>query len=129
MVKVYSTGSRQRIRLPQKGPQDPRDVTGNTAHALSGLVGELADLKADAVRWLIDSDYAALRHRLEAAHVAAEAVASTWHSRALVCAEVCRIGERMESAPTSTQAERERVYSVEYDEQGHYDIRRGNAVA
>jgi hypothetical protein len=31
----------------------------------------------------------------------------------------------MESAPTSTQAERERVYSAEYDEQWRYDIRRG----
>jgi hypothetical protein len=31
----------------------------------------------------------------------------------------------MEPAPTSTQAERERIYSAEYDEQGRYDIRRG----
>jgi hypothetical protein len=31
----------------------------------------------------------------------------------------------MESAPISTQAERERVYSAGYDEQGRYDIRRG----
>jgi hypothetical protein len=30
----------------------------------------------------------------------------------------------MEPAPTSTQVERERVYSAAYDEQGHYDIRR-----
>ena len=30
----------------------------------------------------------------------------------------------MEPAPTSTQAEREHVYSAEYDEQWHYDIRR-----
>jgi len=29
----------------------------------------------------------------------------------------------MESALTSTQAERERVYSAEYDEQWRYDIR------
>jgi hypothetical protein len=28
------------------------------------------------------------------------------------------MGKWMETAPTSTQAERERVYSVEYDEQG-----------
>jgi hypothetical protein len=82
-------------------------------------------LKADATQWLTDPEYNALRHRLEAAHLATEAVASTWYSRALVCAEVCRIGERMESAPTSTQAESERVYSAEYDEQGRYDIRRG----
>ncbi len=31
----------------------------------------------------------------------------------------------MEPAPTNTQAERERVYSVGYDEQGSYDICRG----
>jgi hypothetical protein len=31
----------------------------------------------------------------------------------------------MESAPISTQAERERGYWAEYDEQGRYDIRRG----
>jgi hypothetical protein len=30
-------------------------------------------LKADATHWLTDPDYAALRHRLEAAHAAAEA--------------------------------------------------------
>jgi hypothetical protein len=42
--------------------------------------------------------------------IATEAVASAWHSRALVCPEVCRIGKRMEPAPTSTHAERERVY-------------------
>ena len=52
-----------------------------------------------------------------------EAVASAWQSRALVCAEVCRIGERMKPAPTSTQAEREQIYSAEYDEQGRYDTR------
>ena len=57
--------------------------------------------------------------------VAAWVVASTWQSRALVCAEVCRIGERMEPAPSSTQAERERLFSAEYDEQERYDIRRG----
>jgi hypothetical protein len=54
------------------GPQDPNDVTRDTARDLSGLVGELAALKADAHR-LTDQEYAALRHRLEAAHAAAEA--------------------------------------------------------
>ena len=61
--------------------------------------------------------------RPEAAHVATEAIASAWQSRALVCAEVCRIGERMKPAPTSTQAEREQIYSAEYDEQERYDTR------
>jgi hypothetical protein len=55
------------------GPQDPKDVTRDTARDLSGLVGELAALKADAHHWLTDQEYAALRHRLEAAHAAVEA--------------------------------------------------------
>jgi len=55
------------------GPQDPKDVTRDTARDLSGLVGELAALKADATHWLTDPEYATLRHRLEAAHAAAEA--------------------------------------------------------
>jgi len=52
------------------GPQDPKDVT---AREQSALVGELVALKGDATHWLTDSEYAALRHRLEAAHAAAEA--------------------------------------------------------
>jgi hypothetical protein len=54
-------------------PQDPKDVTRDTARDLSGLVGELTALKADAHHWLTDPEYAALRYRLEAAHAAAEA--------------------------------------------------------
>ena len=54
-------------------PQDPKDVTRDTARDLSGLPGELAALKADVHYWLTDPEYAALRHRLEAAHAAAEA--------------------------------------------------------
>ena len=56
------------------GPQDPKDVTRDTARDLSALVGELAALKADAIHWLIDPEYATLRHRSEAAPAAAEAV-------------------------------------------------------
>jgi hypothetical protein len=55
------------------GPQDPKDVSKDLARDLSALVGELAALKADANHWLTDPEYAALRHRLEAAHAAAEA--------------------------------------------------------
>ena len=55
------------------GPQDPKDVTRDTARDLSALVGELAALKGDATHWLTGPEYAALRHRLEAAHAAAEA--------------------------------------------------------
>jgi hypothetical protein len=54
------------------GPQDRKDVIRNTARNLSGLVGELAALKADAHHWLTGAEYAALRHHLEAAHAAAE---------------------------------------------------------
>jgi hypothetical protein len=55
------------------GPQDPKDVTRDTARDLSALVGELAALKADATHWLTDPEYAALKHRLEAVHASAEA--------------------------------------------------------
>jgi hypothetical protein len=55
------------------GPQDPKDVTRDTARDLSGMAGELAALKADAYQWLTSSEYAALRHRLEDAHAAVEA--------------------------------------------------------
>src|SRR5215213_5025830 len=73
MAKVYSTVSRQRIRLPQMGPQDPKDVTRDTARDLSGLAGERAALKADAHHWLTGAEYGALRYRLEDAHAAVEA--------------------------------------------------------
>src|SRR5215204_2791628 len=43
------------------GPQDPKDVTRDTARDLSGLAGELAALKADAHHWLTRPEYAALR--------------------------------------------------------------------
>jgi hypothetical protein len=54
------------------GPQDPKDVATDTARDLSALVGEPAALK-DTTHWLTDREYAPLRHRLEAAHAAAEA--------------------------------------------------------
>ena len=54
-------------------PQDPKDVARDTARDLSAVIGELAALKGDATHWLTDPEYAALKHRLEAAHAAAEA--------------------------------------------------------
>jgi hypothetical protein len=36
------------------GPQDPKDVTKDTARELSALVGEPAALKGDATHWLTD---------------------------------------------------------------------------
>jgi hypothetical protein len=55
------------------GPQDPKDVTRDTARDLSGLVGELAALKGEVAHWLTDPECEVLRYRLEAAHAAAEA--------------------------------------------------------
>jgi hypothetical protein len=55
------------------GPQDPKDVTRDTARDRSALLGELAALKGDATHWLTEPEHAALRHRLESAHAAAEA--------------------------------------------------------
>jgi hypothetical protein len=50
-----------------------KDIVRVTARDLSALVGELAALKEDAIHWLTDPAYAALRYRLEAAHAAVEA--------------------------------------------------------
>src|SRR5215203_2317045 len=47
------------------GPQDPKDITRDTARDRSALVGELAALKGDAHHWLTESEYAALCQRLE----------------------------------------------------------------
>jgi hypothetical protein len=55
------------------GPQDPQDVSRDTARDLTGMVGELAALKADARHWLTDPGYAVLHLRLENAHAAVEA--------------------------------------------------------
>jgi hypothetical protein len=55
------------------GPQDPKEVARDTSRDLSGLVGEVAALKADARHWLTGAEYATLRHCIEAAHAAAEA--------------------------------------------------------
>ena len=55
------------------GPQHPKDVARDPARDLTGIVGELATLKADAAQWLTGPEYEALRLRLEIAHAAAEA--------------------------------------------------------
>jgi hypothetical protein len=73
MVRVFSTAFWQRIRLAQMGPQDPKDVTRDTARDLTGMAGELAALKADARHWLTSPEYAVLHLRLENAHAALEA--------------------------------------------------------
>ena len=55
------------------GPKHPKDVAREAARDLTGIVGELATLKADAAQWLTGAEYEALRLRLEATHAAAEA--------------------------------------------------------
>jgi hypothetical protein len=55
------------------GSQDPKDITRDIARDLSVLVKELNALRADANHWLTGPEYAALWHRLESAHAAAEA--------------------------------------------------------
>jgi hypothetical protein len=55
------------------GPTRSEGRNQDTARDLSALVGELTALKGDATHWLTDPEYAALRHRLESAHAAAEA--------------------------------------------------------
>ena len=55
------------------GPQDPKDVTRDTARDLTGMTGELAALKADARHWLTDPAHADLHLRLGNAHAAVEA--------------------------------------------------------
>jgi hypothetical protein len=78
------------------GPQEPKDVTRETARDLSGLVGELAALKADTHHWLTGAEYAALGHRLEAAHAAAEAalvVQRSTYQRSLIGCLDCETRE------------------------------------
>ncbi len=55
------------------GPQHPKNVARAAARDLTGIVGELATLKAAASQWLTGPKYEALRLRLEIAHAAAEA--------------------------------------------------------
>jgi hypothetical protein len=95
-------------RTPVRDQFAPEDDVSNPRHVIPGT-----------------SFRGALHHRLEGAQVATEAVASAWHSPALVWAEVYRIGERMVPAPTSILAERQRIYSDNDDEQVRYDIHRG----
>ena len=55
------------------GPQDPKDVTRDHCPRPLSAGRKLVALKGDASHWLTDSEYAALRHRLEPAHAAVEA--------------------------------------------------------
>lgn len=54
------------------GPADPEVVTTVIARDLPGLAGKLASTNDHADHRLSHPGYAALRHRLEAAHAVAE---------------------------------------------------------
>jgi hypothetical protein len=66
----------------------------------SGLVGELAALKAVAHHWLTDPEYAAVTRRLEAAHAGAEAaleVQRSAYQRSLIGCLNCETHEEAEA--------------------------------
>jgi hypothetical protein len=69
------------------GPPDPKELTTNAARDLAQLAADLGRMKADANHWLEGSEYAALRHRLEAAHAAVEAALIEGRRRVRLYAE------------------------------------------
>jgi hypothetical protein len=54
-------------------PSDHTDAARDFARELAEVAGHLTHLKGEAVNWLDDPNYGALRHRLETAHAAVEA--------------------------------------------------------
>ena len=54
-------------------PRDHTDAAQDVARELADVAGQLAHLKGEAMNWLDDPNYAALRLRLENAHSAVEA--------------------------------------------------------
>ena len=54
-------------------PPDHTDAAQDIARELADVAGPLAHLKGEAMNWLDDPNYAALRLRLENAHAAVEA--------------------------------------------------------
>jgi hypothetical protein len=60
---------------PQARPPDHTDAAQDVARELADVAGQLAHLKGEAMNWLDDPYYAALRLRLENAHAAVEAAA------------------------------------------------------
>ncbi len=56
-------------------PRDDRDAAQDLARELADIAAQLGSLKGEANAWLSDESYDALRHRLENAHAAVEAVA------------------------------------------------------
>jgi hypothetical protein len=54
-------------------PRDNWDAAQDVARELANIAARLAAVKAEAIAWLSDPRYDALRFRLEKAHSAAEA--------------------------------------------------------
>ena len=53
-------------------PRDDKDAAKDLARDLADIAGQLASLKGEAKAWLSDSNYNALKLRLESAHSAVE---------------------------------------------------------
>jgi hypothetical protein len=54
-------------------PRDHIDAAQDVARELAEVVGQLAHLKGEAMNWLENPNYGALRLRIENAHAAVEA--------------------------------------------------------
>ena len=54
-------------------PRDHTDAAQDVARELADVAGQLAHLKGEAMNWLDDPNYEALRLRLENAHASVEA--------------------------------------------------------
>jgi hypothetical protein len=54
-------------------PRDNKDAAQDLARDLADIAGQLSSLKGEANAWLRDSNYNALKLRLENAHAAVEA--------------------------------------------------------
>jgi hypothetical protein len=56
-------------------PRDDHDVAKDIARDLTDIASQISSLKGEAMNWLGDPKYGALRLRLENAHAAVEAAA------------------------------------------------------
>jgi hypothetical protein len=56
-------------------PRDDTDAAKDIVRELADIAGQLAHLKGEAMNWLEDPNYSALKLRLENAHAAVEAAA------------------------------------------------------
>jgi hypothetical protein len=56
-------------------PRDDTDVVKDIARDLADIASQISSLKGEAINWLGDPKYGALRLKLENAHAAVEAAA------------------------------------------------------